>query len=90
LAKSHSLDWKLVIDSIGKNISQSPHLSIDILNELSKNNDQNSRLIAKSGVIKYIFFTYIFQTFKDKFNLYKAVKLIRAAAIVDKTVIRER
>ena len=52
---------------------------------MTKNNDQNTRLIAKSGVIKYIFFNHIQSTFKDKFNLYKAIKLIRTTATIEKS-----
>ena len=61
LKKNHTLDWKLVIDAIGENIAICANGSVDILNELAGQSDQNIRLIAKSGVVKFIFFTYIFK-----------------------------
>lgn len=82
LKQKHSIDWKVLVEKITQNIAHSPNLSIDVLNEMSKNNDQHTRLIAKSGVIKYIFFNHIHSTFKDKFNLYKAIKLIRTTSTV--------
>jgi len=85
LKQQHNIDWKVVVERIASNIAYSPNLSIDILNEMTKNNDQNTRLIAKSGVIKYIFFNHIQSTFKDKFNLYKAIKLIRTTATIEKS-----
>ena len=90
LRQNHGVDWKIIIDLIGQNIDLSAHLSIDLLNEISRGNDQNTRFIAKSGVIKYIFFSYVPATLRDKFNLYKAIKLLRTVTAVDKTVVRER
>ena len=90
LKQNHQIDWKIVIDSISQSINLSPHLSIDILNEVSSNNDQNIILISKSGVVKFIFFNYIFSTFKDKFSLYRAIKLIRLVSKVDKSTIRDK
>jgi hypothetical protein len=85
LKQKHNIDWMIVVEKITKNVAHSPNLSIDILNEMAKSNDQNTRFIAKSGVIKYIFFSHINSTFRDKFNLYKAIKLIRTTSAVEKS-----
>jgi len=46
-------------------------------------------LVSKSGIIKYIFLEYFPKNLKDKFNLYKGIKLVKAISI-DKTLVRER
>lgn len=90
LRQDHSLDWSSVIDSLGQRIYECPHLSIDVLNEICKDNQQNVRLIAKSGLFQYISTIYISENIKDKFHLYRALKLIRSAAAAGSQVIRDR
>lgn len=90
LRQDHSLDWSSVIDSISQKIYEFPHLSIDLLNELCKNNQQNVKSISKSGIFKYISMIYISENLKDKFHLYRALKLIRSAAVTGTQVIRDR
>lgn len=46
-------------------------------------------MVSKSGIIKYIFLEYFPKNLKDKFNLYKGIKLVKAISI-DKTLVRER
>lgn len=90
LKQDHSLDWNIAIDSISQKIYECPHLSIDVLNELCKDNQQNVRSIAKSGIFKYISLVYISENIKDKFHLYKAIKLIRSGATGGNQAVRDR
>ena len=50
----------------------------------------NSRHAVKSGVIKYVFLSYITQTLDNKFNLYKAIKLLKVVSSAENTLIREK
>jgi hypothetical protein len=58
--------------------------------EICKDNELHSKLAVKSGLIKYIFLSYISATLEDKFNLYKSIKLIKIIASADRTILRDR
>jgi len=46
-------------------------------------------MVNKSGIVKYIFVEYLQKNLKDKFNLYKGIKLIKVTS-TDRSVVRER
>lgn len=54
------------------------------------NNEQNTKLITKSGIVMYMFVEYFNSNLKDLFNLYRGIKLIKLISQVDRSVIRER
>lgn len=48
----------------------------------------NCRLAVKSGLIKYVFLSYIGMSLDNKFNLYKAIKLLKVVSNGESTLIR--
>ena len=50
----------------------------------------NCKLAVKSGLIKYVFLSYINSALDNKFNLYKAIKLLKVVSNAENTLIREK
>jgi hypothetical protein len=59
---SSEIDWKNIIVELGRNIPISPTLCIELMYEICKDNELHSKLAVKSGLIKYIFLSYISAT----------------------------
>lgn len=79
-----------MIGEISRNIAISPTLCIELVFEICRENELNSRHAVKSGVIKYVFLSYITQTLDNKFNLYKAIKLLKVVSSAENSLIREK
>lgn len=70
-----------LIISIGVNFTTNMALSIELLQLILSDYEQSCSLAVKQGIPRSIFLNYIPQIIsKDKFSLYKCIKLIKTVA----------
>ena len=87
---SAEFDWKAILGELSLNVGASPSLVIELVSKLCAENESHCKVAVKSGIVKYIFMSYIESTLDDKYNLYKAIKLVRTISDSQRTLIHEK
>lgn len=91
VCQGNAINWKEMISELSRNVSVEPSLCIELALQLCLDNELHCKTAVKSGLVKYIFSSYLSKVVhNDKYNLYKAIKLIKIIVQAERTILRER
>ena len=83
-------DWRAIMGEVSLRVAVSPAIVIELVSRLCVDREALCRETVRSGLVKYIFMHYIESTLDDKYNLYKAIKLLRTIAWSQRTLIHDK
>lgn len=47
-------------------------------------------MVVKSGLVKFLFLSYISSTIEDKLHLYKSIKLLKVIANAERSILKDK
>ena len=89
-SQSSEFNWKDIISELSRNIAVNPTVCIELAYLICRENENYARWAVKSGLVKYVFLSYIASTLDNRYTLYKAIKLLKIVSVAESTLLRDK